>query len=394
MGAGAIMGPMRQLSRSQWWFDGAVAAAFAVLGQYELRLLPDSGQAGGPLALNTVLALLCAAPLAIRRRWPLAALALATVPQIATSLATAHAMTFWGMGVPMAVLCYSVARWSVRRHAALLALGTCVLVMAAYGIHVPAFVNLEEYLFGGLIFGAALLAGAVIAQLTRQRVALDAAMLQLRGQEEDRRRQVLADERSRIAREMHDVMAHGITVMVVQAGSARLELSPDAAKARESLLIVEQTGRNVLTELRHTVGLLRNNESTLGEDPIPNLAALPALVGSMRAAGLDVSLDVEEHLDLDPGRALAVYRIIQEALTNALRHAGHGAVMVRVSLPGDLLIEVLDSSAGPAAGRVGGGGNGLLGMRERVGSFGGELTAGPEPRGFAVRARIPLEPAP
>lgn len=365
-----------------------------MLGQYELRLLPDSGQAGGPLALNTVLALLCAAPLAIRRRWPLAALALATVPQIATSLATAHAMTFWGMGVPMAVLCYSVARWSVRRHAALLALGTCVLVMAAYGIHVPAFVNLEEYLFGGLIFGAALLAGAVIAQLTRQRVALDAAMLQLRGQEEDRRRQVLADERSRIAREMHDVMAHGITVMVVQAGSARLELSPDAAKARESLLIVEQTGRNVLTELRHTVGLLRNNESTLGEDPIPNLAALPALVGSMRAAGLDVSLDVEEHLDLDPGRALAVYRIIQEALTNALRHAGHGAVMVRVSLPGDLLIEVLDSSAGPAAGRVGGGVNGLLGMRERVGSFGGELTAGPEPRGFAVRARIPLEPAP
>lgn len=388
------MGPMRALSRGQWWFDAAVAAGFVAIGQFELRFLPESGHQDGPLLLNTLLALLCAAPLAIRRRWPFAALAMAAVPQVAASLLTVHALTFWGMGVPMAILCYSVARWSPRRHSALLALAAAALVLAVYGIHVPDFVDPEEYLFGGLLLGAAVLVGAVIAQLNTLRQALNAAMLQLRRQEEDRRRQVLADERSRIAREMHDVMAHGVTVMVVQAGSARLELSPDAAKARESLLIVEQTGRNVLTELRHTVGLLRNNESALGEDPTPTLAALPALVGSMKAAGLDVSLDVDEHLDLDPGRALAVYRVIQEALTNTLRHGGHGAVKVRVSLPDDLLIEVLDTSAEPVVGRVAGGGNGLLGMRERVGSFGGELTAGPEPGGFAVRARIPLERQP
>ncbi|HEY5223487.1 MAG TPA: histidine kinase [Microbacteriaceae bacterium] len=382
---------MKSLSRGQWFFDAALAAVFVVIGQYELRFLPESGYQDGPLALNTVLTFLSAAPLLVRRRWPLTALTMAAAPLIFASLITVHAMMFWGTAVPLAVLCYSVARWSQRQHAAWLAFGTSVVMIATYPIHSPTFTTVEDYAFGGVLFGVAVAAGAVISQLTRQRLALDAAMVRLREHEHDRRMQVLADERARIAREMHDVMAHGVSVMVVQAGSARLELAPDASKARESLLVVEQTGRDVLTELRHTVGLLRNHESAAGGEPAPNLAALPALAQSMKAAGLDVSLNVEDHLDLDPGRALAVYRVIQEALTNALRHSGPGRVQVSVTRPDDLQIEVVNSCARAASTASRGGGNGLPGMRERVGMFDGDLVAGPEPDGFAVRARIPMD---
>lgn len=385
------MGTMRALSRGQWGFDVAIAAAAVVIGQYELRFLPDSGQQGGPLALNTVLALLCAAPLAIRRRWPVTALAVATVPQVLASLLTVHALTFWGMGIPVAILCYSLARWSLRPRAALVALGAAVLMLGSYGIHVPAFVNVEDYVFGGLFMGAATAAGAVIAQLTRQRQALDAAMLRLRGQEKERRLQLLADERERIAREMHDVMAHGITVMVVQAGSARLELAADVDKARDALLIVEQTGRDVLGELRQTVDLLRNHADGGTEDPAPTLAQLPALVATMQAAGLDVRLELAANVQVDSGRARAAYRIVQEALTNSLRHAGPGTVHVTVSQPGDLHIDVVDGATTHGSSFPAGGGHGLAGMRERVHQFGGELVAGPESGGFAVRARIPLE---
>lgn len=392
------MGRMRTLRLGAWGIDVALAAAFVVAGQYELRYLPDSGQPGGPLLLNSLLAFLCAAPLAIRRRWPMAALAVAAVPQVGASLLTVHALTFWGMGVPLAVLFYSVARWSGRRHAAWLALGTGAVVLAVYGIHVPDFVDVEEYLFGGLIWGTACLAGAVIAQLTRQRQALNAAMVLLRGQEHDRRQQLLADERARISREMHDVMAHGITLMVVQAGSARLELAPEAEKARESMLIVEQTGREVLAELRRTVDLLRSSDADPGGGPAPNLDALDALAAQMRAAGLDVRMEVAQLPGLDPGRALVVYRVIQEALTNSLRYAGPGIVSVAVTRPDDLHVEVVEHHARAAPLFPGtlnpGGGNGLAGLRERVGLFGGTLWAGAESGGFAVRARIPLEPPP
>ncbi|GAA4370354.1 hypothetical protein GCM10023166_18720 [Paeniglutamicibacter cryotolerans] len=379
------------MSLRKWCFDAVLAAVFVMIGQFELRFLPESGYQDGSLALNTVLAFLCAASLIIRRWRPLAALMAGMSPQVVASLFTAHAMTFWGMGVPLAVLCYSAARWSNHRRAPVLALGMAILLLATYGIHTTTFAEVEGYAFGCVMLGTATLAGTVISQLTRQRLALDAAMVRLREQERDRRFQGLADERARIAREMHDVMAHGISVMVVQAGSARLELASDAEKARESLLIVEQTGRDVLTELRHTVGLLRNHERADDPDPSPDLDALPALVQSMKAAGLDVCLEVDDLPDLDPGRNLAAYRVIQEALTNALRHSGAGRVLVRVTGPDELHIEVIDSNAGSASTYPGGGGHGLVGMRERVEMFGGQLVAGPERKGFAVRATIPSE---
>lgn len=382
---------MESLSRRRWCFDVAVAVGFILVGQYELRFLPESGYQEGPLALNTVLSFLSAAPLIARRRWPVMASVLAATPLVIASLATAHALTFWGMGLPLAVLCYSVARWSTRRHAWVSALGVPTLVLSAYGVRATTFSGFETYAFGGMLFGLACLSGVVISRLTTQRLALDEAMVQLRDQERDLRSKALADERARIAREMHDVMAHGISVMVVQAGSARLELESDVAKARESLLVVEQTGRDVLTELRHTVGLLRDHESPPGGDPPPNLAALRGLVESMTAAGLDIQLDLVEGLDLDAGRSLAVYRIVQEALTNALRHSGPGEVLVSISRPEDLRIEVVASRHDRAPTSPAEEGNGIAGMRERVGMFGGELFAGPEPNGFVVRASIPME---
>jgi signal transduction histidine kinase len=201
---------------------------------------------------------------------------------------------------------------------------------------------------------------------------------------------------------MHDVVAHGVSVMVVQAGSARLELPADATAARQSLLAVERTGRDVLGELRRTVGLLRaESAETPGAAPSPGIADLPALVEVMQAAGLRIQLDLPDRLrggrPCDAGRELTVYRIVQEGLTNALRHAGRTSVRVEVGDTPDLWVRVTDlgrPGTPPTRDRTDGlppGGHGLLGMRERVSMYGGAVSAATEGRGFVLRADIPWE---
>ncbi|MEU6740802.1 sensor histidine kinase [Streptosporangium sandarakinum] len=204
----------------------------------------------------------------------------------------------------------------------------------------------------------------------------------------------VSEERARIARELHDVVAHNVSAMVMQAGAARLSLRPDQVTEREALHVVEETGRAAVEELRRTLGLLRTGAEDDGLAPQPTLARLDDLAERMRAAGLDVRLSVEgEPSPLPVGLDLSAYRIVQAALDNTLRYAGPTAARVRIAYrPRELLLEITDS--GPLDGRAGpagGPGAGLVGVRERVALFHGSLSAGPEPGGgYGVRAAFPV----
>jgi signal transduction histidine kinase len=201
----------------------------------------------------------------------------------------------------------------------------------------------------------------------------------------------VVEERARIARELHDVVAHSVSVMTVQTGAVRRLLTPDQERERETLLAVERTGREALNEMRRLLGMLRATDEAEGLAPQPSLRQLDTLVEQVREAGLPVELKVEgAPVDLPPGLDLSAYRIVQEALTNALKHAGPARATVAVRYgPDELELEIADDGRGAANGT--GTGGGLVGMRERAALVGGRLEAGPRNGGgYAVRARLPL----
>ena len=205
----------------------------------------------------------------------------------------------------------------------------------------------------------------------------------------------VAEERRRIARELHDVVAHSVSVMTVQAGAVRRLLRPDQERERQALEVIEATGREALTEMRRLVGLLREQGSMPEFAPQPSMRTVDVLLGTVREAGLPVELEVEgEPRELPPGIDLSAYRVIQEALTNALRYAGpaHAWVTVRWKAR-ELELEVAnDGRSEPGRSD---GGHGLAGLRERVALVGGTIDSGPRTGGgFVVRAHLPLEGAP
>lgn len=204
----------------------------------------------------------------------------------------------------------------------------------------------------------------------------------------------VAEERRRIARELHDVVAHHVSVMGVLATGSRRMLGRDPAAADEALATIEETGRTALREMRRLLSVLRTATEPAGElAPQPGLGGIEGLVEQIREAGLPASLHVSgEPGILDPGVSLTLYRIVQEALTNALKHAGAATVEVRLSFtPADVTVEICDTGRGPQLGTAAVG-HGLLGMRERVMLYGGTLRTGPRPGGgYRVHARIPIE---
>ena len=199
------------------------------------------------------------------------------------------------------------------------------------------------------------------------------------------------EERQRIARELHDVIAHSVSVMTVQAGAVRRRLDPDQEQEREALEAVEATGRQALTEMRRLVGLLRERGTMPEFAPQPGLGTIDSLLDGVRAAGLPVDLEVSgaPH-ELSPGVDLAAYRVVQEALTNALRYAGPAHAWVLVSWsPEELELEIANDGRTDGNGSTGG--LGLDGMRERVSLYGGEIESGPrDGGGYVVRARLPI----
>ena len=340
------------------------------------------------------LMLLSTLPVVLRRWAPHTVLAVTGTASVLIELFDYYA-PIGGLGVLVAL--YSVAAHTHDRRRSMWALScTMVAILGIYLAHPGGFEA------GGLISNVVLFATAWILgdNLHTRRAYVrsleERAQLAEAGREEEAR-EAVRNERVRIARELHDVVAHGVSVMVVQAGAARKVLDRDPARASEAMSAIESTGRESLNELRRLLGMLREAEgSRSGRVPQPGIEHLTTLIEQTRSAGLAVELNVEgTPRPLAAGVDLSAYRIVQEALTNTIKHAGPAKASIRLCYGEDAL-ELVVSDDG--RGSLGGGnsrGHGIVGMQERVGVFGGELRVGNRPGGgFTVRATFPLEGAP
>jgi signal transduction histidine kinase len=226
-----------------------------------------------------------------------------------------------------------------------------------------------------------------------QRAELRRTLVSLAKEQADREDAAVDDERNRIAAEMHDVVAHAVSSMVVQVGATRMEGGPPAELAK--LQEAEATGRQALAELRTTLGLLRGDDDAALR-PLPDLGGLEALVAGFRGAGLDVDLEVYVARELSESISLTAYRILQEALTNALKHGGRGRVSALVRVATDRVVVRVENPLGPTPHALPSGGHGLAGMRERVAIFAGALDAGVRGDRYVVEAtlRVVDEPVP
>ena len=379
---------MKRLGR-QGAIDIAIAATLAITGIAEVWA--SSAFDDDPRALLTLAVLAMTLPLVFRRRWPLpvlvATLFWATVTGAAWDLFDDAAV---GMGV-LLVAAYAVAAYRELRRAAI---GGATLLAWGAAAMVWDDVPFGDYLFVAIILGGVWAAGRTVRSRRQLAVALADKNVLLEHEQEARAKQAVAEERTRIARELHDVVAHSVSVMVVQAGAERRSLGDDRPATREALEAIEQTGRQALTEMRRLLGMLRKDDDELALAPQPSMEHLELLVSQVREAGMPVELEVEGQPEpLPAGVDLSAYRIVQEALTNALKHAGPARALVRVRYRRDELeLEILDDGPGPAADATNGaGGHGLIGMRERVSMFGGDLAAGERSGGgYSVHARLPL----
>jgi signal transduction histidine kinase len=243
-----------------------------------------------------------------------------------------------------------------------------------------------------LFMGGAWLAGRIVHQRRAEADDLTAEARNLREQQDLRTSQAVAEERGRLARELHDVIAHNVSLMVVQAGAAEQVLEGSQDQVREALARIQQAGRQTVVELRRLLGILRGHEWELETSPQPTLAGLDSLVEQVRTSGLSVEVSVEGMASpLPVSLDLSAYRIVQEGLTNVLRHAGatRATVAVRYS-PRLLELEIVDDGRGTRDN--GTWGHGLLGIRERVALFDGTLETGNRDEGgFFLRALLPLE---
>ena len=348
----------------------------------------DGDTKAASIAAVAVFALL---PLA-RRRYPLAVLYVWTGMTVVMALAL-HPPA----DVILPFLCALVLPYGaglrVPGARGLLAIPPIWITMTAVAL------SSDEFLWGDIFFPSAFatliwLVGRASANRVRLTAELHEAAVRADEQREAEATLAVADERRRIAREMHDVVAHSVSMMVIQAGGARRILDRDPARAVAAAALIERAGREALTEMRHLLGLLHAEDGPADYAPQPTLAKLDALVERARAAGLPVELEVHgERPELSAGLDLAAYRVLQEALTNVIKHGGCAPTDVRVHYRADA-VEVLvsDRGGGSVDPRLAGSGQGLVGMRERVRMYGGELQAGPRPGGgFEVVVRLPLE---
>ncbi len=336
-------------------------------------------------------ALLATLPLALRRRSPLLMLVLVTVGiELASRYAPGHDDESLGIIVAFFVTLYSVGRHTRGLEAWLGAAGVVVfgavfLITDGDGFH------LGDVGFALVFVGTPWAIGLALRLRKERETILGAENRRL--QEESAR--AVAAERARIARELHDVVSHAIAVTVLQARGGRRMLGVDDVEVRRALDAIEQTNTQALSDMRRLLSLLRDSEDHGRDDPQPSLERLEALLDQLRASGLSVRLEVhgdEAGGQVPPGVDLSAYRIIQEALTNVLKHAGRSATATVELEYGadDLTVVVSDDGRSPARPDGQGHGHGLLGIRERVAVVGGQVDAGPgEHGGFVVRARLP-----
>ena len=363
--------------------DYAIALALTLAVQVEIwapAAAVGTGEVEGSRPVLSLTSLVLTLALAGRRTAPLAATVAVMGAAATQALLTVPTEGLSGL-IALLLSAYSVAAYAARRQA----LAGAVVTAAAL---VPASEDIADWAFAGLLLGAAWLAGRVVRRRTSQVQTLE------REQEAAALRAV-EDERARIARELHDVVSHTVSTMVVQAQAADALLDRDPDGTRTALRAIDESGRQALTELRFLLGLLRDGEHDPGRHPSPDLARLPELVEQTRAAGMPVTLETQgAPFAVPAGVGGAAYRVVQEALTNVLKHAGGAPTRVVLRYEADALeVLVADDGAAPVNGHHAG--HGLAGMRERVAVFGGSIDTGPRPEGgFAVQARLPVEARP
>jgi signal transduction histidine kinase len=387
---------MERLRRIGGRRDELLAGALLAVGLAEIwgRTLVAPGYPGSRAVQTLALAMLGVA-VAARRRRPLAMLALTAV---ATTLqwayARGHGQLPFETFLVVLLMPFTVGAHAPRLRGGL-AVGGVAALWVAQDVYDASAGVASVRTDGGFyaLVGLAWLAGCVVGVLGERTAELERLGAELRAEREERARAAVLEERTRIARELHDIVAHTISLMMVQVGGARQIMGAEPDTARDSLLAAETTGREALAELRRMLGVLRGAEDPAQHAPQPGLGDVGALAAQMREAGLDVTVDVEGPARrLPSGIDLTAYRLVQEALTNTLKHAGPVTAHVRIRY-GDDALELEVQDRGPAGGeRANGGGHGLVGMRERVALYGGAMRAGAQPGGgYAVSVHLPLE---
>ena len=386
--------------RISWLLDLALALGVTAMGVAEIWVPFQSRAGDGDPVASTVVALVLGAALTQRRVHPLGAAVVALGVWPLAFLVVPVYVLFFGQFVPMAVAVFSAARHGAGR-VPFIGAGLAAATLLFFDLFVAELQAPGEIVFHWGVFAIVWGFGYGLRrheqraeESTRRAVEAEVAAA-------EQAMAAVVAERTRIARELHDIVAHSVSTMVVQAGAAEQVVGEDPELVRRALTAIRTTGADALGEMRRVVAMLRDDEAEDAEAgsraPQPGLDGLPALVSATRAAGLDATLEVRgAPQPLPPGLELAGYRVVQEALTNARRHAGAGSVRVVVEHePRRLGITVSDDGTGSAAARKGdSGGHGLVGMRERVAVYGGRLDAGAGPDGgFVVRAVLPLDPA-
>lgn len=359
--------------------DIAIAGVLCVLGvaSAATRNPPE-----GALTITVPTALVMTLALAWRSRAPLIALGVVVSAGEAQTLASKSPGSLWALACYL-VVAYSVAAKTSSEGQAAIGGGLVVGGLWLQEWHDHG----TDYLFVVIVFGGVWLLGRAVRQWQARATTAEA-------HQDERAHEAVAEERARIARELHDLVAHGVSVIAIQADAAEAALDHDPELAREPLRAIKTSSREALDEMRRLLALLRIDDQAGPRSPQPGLAQLPGLIDSVERAGLPVQLSIEGSPEyLPPGVDLAAYRIVQEGLTNVLKHAGAVRTTVSVSYAGDaLVVQVTNAKPAdraPSAPRMGGG-HGLVGIRERAVLVGGDFSASPDlDGGFTVRARLP-----
>jgi signal transduction histidine kinase len=373
------------LRRHQLLVDGVLAA---ILGMLSIGQLLQGPTTEVPAALLMIV------PVVVRRKFPDAAFMVAAAGGVFQLILRQPLPS----DLALLVLLYTVAAYRPRRHSvvALLACMAGSMVWVIVRVNVQGVGFVDRVLFGiALLCGSALLAWVLGDSMRYRRgyyAALEDKAARLEAERHAQARVAAAAERARIARELHDVVAHHVSVMVVQADGARYAMRNDTDRAETALEAISGTGRQALAEMRRLLGVLRSESEESGLAPVPGLGELRELLDQARAAGLEVAYTLAgSPRELPEGAELAAYRVVQESLTNTRKHAGLAAtatVALRYE-PDGLTVEVTDDGLGIGGGE-GPAGHGLAGMRERIALYGGTVEAGPLPGGgFRVTARLP-----
>ncbi|WP_217555913.1 sensor histidine kinase [Streptomyces sp. GbtcB6] len=376
-------------------FDAALALIVLVSSlDYTTGDLDDQAHRHSIVGL-VCLVFLASVPLVWRRRYPLAVLWIVLVANALTP-GDVTRLTFYAC----VIAAYSAAAYSPYRPAATATLALAVLLTFVIGKSVPHTPFGVDPTVPTQYVPLMISAPLVVATVGLRSWKVRAAESRVRLAEVERRqaealRSAVEHERARIARELHDVVTHNVSVMVIQAGAARKIMGSSPEQAREALLAVEAGGRTAMGELRQVMGLLTMDDAEETElEPQPGLERLGPLIDRTRGTGTPVELSVSGTVRPLPGGVeLTAYRVVQEALTNTLKHAAGSRAVVRVDYGEDeLRVEVTDSGGTPGPAAATGNGRGLLGLRERLAVHGGTLSNGPRPLGgYRVRAQIPLE---